>query len=210
MEITEIRVKLMEASKERLQAFCSITFDACFVIRDLKIIQGAKGAFVAMPSRKLSDRCPRCGNKNHLRSNFCSQCGTKLDPERVSKDFDGRAKLYADIAHPINSKCREMIQQHVIKAFEEELIRAEQPGYKCTYDDFGEEDFATIYEEEVEAAPRKQNAPEDGTSRHVEPATNQPVGSGPHTLHAEKQAKHSTTIKADSADNEDNFGAGIV
>ncbi|MBL9083218.1 MAG: septation protein SpoVG family protein, partial [Planctomycetaceae bacterium] len=38
MEITEVRIKLMEDSGERLQAFCSITFDHCFVIRDLKII----------------------------------------------------------------------------------------------------------------------------------------------------------------------------
>ena len=60
MEITEVRIKLMEdnsGSNERLQAFCSITFDDMFVIRDLKIIEGAKGFFVAMPSRKLTDRC---------------------------------------------------------------------------------------------------------------------------------------------------------
>ena len=57
MEITEVRIKLMEdnsGSNERLQAFCSITFDDMFVIRDLKIIEGAKGFFVAMPSRKLT------------------------------------------------------------------------------------------------------------------------------------------------------------
>ena len=50
MEITEVRIKLMEdnsGSNERLQAFCSITFDDMFVIRDLKIIEGAKGFFVA-------------------------------------------------------------------------------------------------------------------------------------------------------------------
>ena len=76
MEITEVRIKLMEdnsGSNERLQAFCSITFDDMFVIRDLKIIEGAKGFFVAMPSRKLTDRCHNCGTKNHLRSRFCNQ-----------------------------------------------------------------------------------------------------------------------------------------
>ena len=40
MEITEVRIKLMEEAGDRLQAFCSITFDDCFVIRDLKIIEG--------------------------------------------------------------------------------------------------------------------------------------------------------------------------
>ena len=113
MEITEVRIKLMEdnsGSNERLQAFCSITFDDMFVIRDLKIIEGAKGFFVAMPSRKLTDRCHNCGTKNHLRSRFCNQCGCRLDENRALRDADGRAKLHADIAHPINSMCREKIQ----------------------------------------------------------------------------------------------------
>ena len=116
MEISEVRIKLMDDPHERLQAFCSITFDSCFVIRDLKIIQGAKGSFVAMPSRKLTDRCPRCHCKNHLRALHCNQCGAKLDEDRAIKDNEGRAKLYADIAHPINSDCRELIQRKVLEA----------------------------------------------------------------------------------------------
>ena len=80
MEITEVRIKLMEEGGERLQAFCSITFDNCFVIRDLKIIKGANGPFVAMPSRKLTSHCQQCGAKNHLRAAFCNDCGHKLDP----------------------------------------------------------------------------------------------------------------------------------
>ena len=106
MEITEVRIKLMEDQQERLQAFCSITLDCCFVIRDLKIIEGSKGSFVAMPSRKLTDRCHTCHSKNHLRSLFCNHCGARLPEERAIKADDGRAKLYADIAHPINSRCR--------------------------------------------------------------------------------------------------------
>ncbi len=57
VEITEVRIKLMEESEDRLRAFCSITFDSCFVVRDLKIIEGTQGPFVAMPSRKLTNRC---------------------------------------------------------------------------------------------------------------------------------------------------------
>ena len=110
MEITEVRVKLMEEPGERLQAFCSITFDDAFVVRDLKIIEGATGPFVAMPSRKLTAHCYQCGCKNHLRAAFCNQCGTRMKEPAGLKDDDGRAKLYADIAHPINSTCREMIQ----------------------------------------------------------------------------------------------------
>src|SRR5262245_42445071 len=136
MEITEVRIKLMEDSDDRLQAFCSITFDNCFVIRDLKIIEGASGPFVAMPSRKLTAHCPRCGMKNHLRAQYCNQCGASQAPERMPLDADGRAKLYADIAHPINSSCRESIQDCVIREYEAELERAKQPDYVSRYDDF--------------------------------------------------------------------------
>jgi DNA-binding cell septation regulator SpoVG len=115
VEITEVRIKLMDEPGERLKAFCSITFDNCFVIRDLKIIEGQTGPFVAMPSRKLTAHCPQCGMKNHLRAQFCNQCGARQAQDRMPLDADGRAKLYADIAHPINSSCREMIQECVVR-----------------------------------------------------------------------------------------------
>src|SRR5271168_1968423 len=136
--ITEVRIKLMEDNNEneRLQAFCSVTFDDAFVVRDLKIIEGTKGSFVAMPSRKLTDRCHGCGCKNHLRARFCNQCGSKLDEDRATRDADGRVKLHADIAHPINSACREVIQSAVLKAYTMERERSKQPGYVCTYDDY--------------------------------------------------------------------------
>ena len=136
MVITEVRIKLVEENNERLQAFCSVTFDNAFVVRDLKIIEGTKGSFVAMPSRKLTDRCGGCGCKNHLRARFCNQCGHKLDENRAIRDADGRAKLHADIAHPINSASREVIQSAVIKAYTDEKERSKQPGYVCTYDDY--------------------------------------------------------------------------
>jgi stage V sporulation protein G len=144
VEITEVRIKLMEdnsGSNERLQAFCSITFDDMFVIRDLKIIEGAKGFFVAMPSRKLTDRCNHCGTKNHLRSRFCNQCGGRLDENRALRDADGRAKLHADIAHPINSACREKIQGAVLASYADELERSKLPGYVSRYDDIDGGEF---------------------------------------------------------------------
>jgi stage V sporulation protein G len=143
MEITEVRVKLMEEPGERLQAFCSITLDDAFVVRDLKIIEGVTGPFVAMPSRKLTAHCPQCGCKNHLRAGYCNQCGNRLKEPHAVKDEEGRAKLYADIAHPINSGCRELIQQRVIKAFEEEKARAKLPGYVPSYDDFSPDEGMT-------------------------------------------------------------------
>ena len=141
MVITEVRIKLVAENNERLMAFCSLTLDNAFVIRDLKIIEGTKGLFVAMPSRKLTDRCGRCGCKNHLRARYCNSCGHKLDDQRAVRDADGRAKLHADIAHPINSACREVIQSAVIKSYTEERERAKVPGYVCTYDDYDGGDF---------------------------------------------------------------------
>src|SRR5436305_11752011 len=124
----------MEDNNERLQAFCSVTFDDAYVVRDLKIIEGTKGSFVAMPSRKLTDRCTSCGCKNHLRARYCNQCGGKLDEDRATRDADGRVKLHADIAHPINSACREVIQTAVLKAYHTEEQKWQDRGCRCAYE----------------------------------------------------------------------------
>ena len=130
MKISEVRVKLVSNKDDRLKAFCSITLDGEFVVRDIKIIQGAKGYFVAMPSRKMSDHCEKCGGKNHLRAKYCNNCGASLKENRARKDFKGRMKLHADIAHPINVECRKRIQEKVTNAFKEELEKSNLPGYK--------------------------------------------------------------------------------
>lgn len=130
MEITEVRIKLVTRRNDKLRAFCSVTLDNAFVIRDLKIIEGTKGTFVAMPSRKLTDRCARCGMKNYLQSKFCTECGSRLAPDRATKDTQGRVKLHADIAHPINSSARESLQRRILEAYAEELERSKLPGYK--------------------------------------------------------------------------------
>ena len=130
MEITEVRVKLIENKDERLKAFCSMTIDDDFVIRDIKIIEGTGGYFVAMPSRKMSDHCSKCGSKNHLRARFCNNCGATLPEVRGKTDVKGRVKFHADIAHPINTHCRQMIQEKVESAFKTELEKSKHPDYK--------------------------------------------------------------------------------
>ena len=129
MQISEVRVKLVENRSEKLQAFCTITMDDDFVIRDIKIIEGNRGPFVAMPSRKLTDRCPRCGNKNHLRSKYCNECGGRQPINRARSDTRGRARLHTDIAHPVNAKCRQYIEQSILEAFQIELEKAKAPNY---------------------------------------------------------------------------------
>jgi stage V sporulation protein G len=162
VEITEVKVKLLNgksARTERLRAFCSMTINNSFVIRDLKIIEGAKGAFVAMPSRKLTDRCPKCGGKNHLRARFCNDCGEKLAENRAKKDAQGRAKLHADVAHPINSQCRETVQTRVLEAYNEELERSKQPGYVSAYEEG--EDTSDYESETPSPEPEEEEKPEE-------------------------------------------------
>ena len=77
MNITEVRVRRV-ATGGKLKAFASITIDNVFVVHDLKVIEGQKGLFVAMPSRKT-------GNGE-----------------------------FKDIAHPIATEARSMIQDRII------------------------------------------------------------------------------------------------
>jgi stage V sporulation protein G len=130
MEITEVRVRLVRNRDDRLKAFCSMTLDDEFVVRDIKVIEAEDGYFVAMPSRKMSDHCVKCRGKNHLGARFCSGCGAALPDNRARKDLRGKARLHADIAHPINAGCRRRIQDRLIRAYEEELDRSRQPGYQ--------------------------------------------------------------------------------
>lgn len=164
MEITEVRVRLVAGGAERLRAFCSITLDGDFVIRDLKVIEGVNGYFVAMPSRKLAHRCGKCGAKNHLRARFCNECGAKLGEKRAPKDAGGRVKLHVDVAHPINTACRERIQQIVVDAFKAELEKSAQPGYQPLAMDSDEDVEGSEYEDLVaelkESASRRRDRSE--------------------------------------------------
>jgi stage V sporulation protein G len=181
MEITEVRVKLMEDSDDRLQGFCSVTFDNCFVVRDLKIIEGTNGPFVAMPSRKLTSHCHSCGSKNHLKAGYCNQCGSRLREDRTQRDQDGRAKLYADIAHPINSQCREMIQNRVITEYRAEVDRAQQPGYVSRYDDDYDDDIDTGTLTQLhEGHASHATGPHSEAPPPVSPATPPPMPPGSH------------------------------
>ena len=170
MHITEIRIKLTEDPRNKLKAYCSVTFHNEFVVRDLKIIEGAKGPFVAMPSRKLADRCPRCSTKNHLRAAFCNGCGVKLDPDRAPRDERGRARLHADLAHPINSQTRIELHKAVVRAYAEEVEAASRAGtnYKPkSFDDLDhlsdmiDADYLDELEQRQEERDRRRRAGED-------------------------------------------------
>lgn len=81
MHITDVRVRKID-KEGKMRAIVSITFDNEFVVHDIKVIEGDKGLFIAMPSRKAADG------------------------------------EYRDIAHPINSDTRDMIQKVVLAKYE--------------------------------------------------------------------------------------------
>lgn len=208
MEITEVRIKLMDDSDDRLQGFCSITFDNCFVIRDLKIIEGTNGPFVAMPSRKLTSHCPQCNYKNHLRALYCNHCGVRQTEDHAAKDEDGRAKLYADIAHPINSECREMIQRRVIEEFHSERVRAKEPGYVSRYDleDHYPEPHTPppgSHVSRVHSGEERHHPHHRRLTKRIQAPSNEPRS--PHQAPARDAAQRSRTTERN-----DDFGAGIL
>ncbi len=55
MKITDVRVRIVKREDSKLKAVASVTFDGCFVVHDIKVIEGNEGLFIAMPSRKTTD-----------------------------------------------------------------------------------------------------------------------------------------------------------
>jgi stage V sporulation protein G len=55
MNITDVRVRIIKKDDSKLRAVASITLDDCFVVHDIKVIEGNEGYFIAMPSRKTGD-----------------------------------------------------------------------------------------------------------------------------------------------------------
>jgi stage V sporulation protein G len=128
MEITEVRISLSDNTQTRLKAYATLTFDHCFVVRNVKIIEGKNGLFVAMPSRKPKAPCPTCHVKNDLNSRFCSQCGSALSRQMNQAAGAGdlespEVQAHRDIAHPITAECRQYLQKKVLDAYEAERAK---------------------------------------------------------------------------------------
>jgi stage V sporulation protein G len=125
MQVTNVQIKLHRSRTDKLRAYATVTFDGCFVVRDIRLVDGPEGLFIAMPSRKITGPCPGCGSKNALQASFCNECGARLTP-RVA---DGKIKLHSDLAHPLNPEMRTAMQDAVIKAYHEAEARgAAFPG----------------------------------------------------------------------------------
>ncbi len=125
MEITEVKIFLRDRQDVRLKAYATITFDDAFVVRDLRIIEGKNGLFVAMPSNKLRLSCPRCNRKNTVGNRFCGYCGSNIENLKQTSNVQ-RTDEHRDIAHPITTEARDYIQKAVLDGYEKE--RALHPG----------------------------------------------------------------------------------
>ncbi len=89
MEITEVRVTLRE--EDKLKAFANITFDNAFVIRGLKIINGARGFFVSMPSRRRPD-----GSHQDIAHPINADMRREIE-RRVLDAYEERVKNFAGV-----------------------------------------------------------------------------------------------------------------
>jgi len=131
MEITEVRIFLKDSPDKKLKAYATVTFDNAFVVRNIKVIQGTSGVFIAMPSRKVKQPCPKCNFKNEFRSKFCNQCGGQLpfSLRPASQEINAQSE-HKDIAHPITQQFREYLQKKVLDAYEQESQKGPTTSYR--------------------------------------------------------------------------------
>ena len=123
MEITEVRIFLKDSPDKKLRAYATVTFDNAFVVRNIKVIEGSAGLFIAMPSRKIKQPCAKCNFKNESRSKYCNQCGTQLPlllhPVGEEAGVNTQSE-HKDIAHPITQSFREYLQKRILEAYDQE------------------------------------------------------------------------------------------
>src|SRR5690606_22611179 len=108
--------------------------------------------------------------------------------------------------------CREMIQEKVIRSFEDELVKSKQPGYVCSYDDHGEENYARLqddeYDEHILPLPAAQRTA-DGQIRRFDGGTapsEKPAA--PHMNNSEPAPPKSFQTAERRDEQDESFGAG--
>ncbi len=120
MNVTKVSIRHVDMNKVR--AIASITIDDDFVVHDLRVVEGERGLFVAMPSRKLPS-----GN-------------------------------FRDVAHPINSETREMVQNMVLVEYKSSLEDSEDTSEKS--------EISTQEPVKKEETPQAETAPEETSSEN--------------------------------------------
>lgn len=115
MRITEITVKRADDlpnPRQEVLAYAKVVLDGELAVKDIKVMKVNGKFFIGMPSRKITDRCPKCGEKNALTDQYCSRCGCRRDRSDVTM------RGFADVAHPINSKFREYLTSSILNEYQ--------------------------------------------------------------------------------------------
>ncbi len=131
MKITEVRIKLAtedNPNNGRIRAYCSVILDDGFAIHDIKLIDGHKGLFLAMPARKVLDRCPECREKNPVLAKYCNDCGVRLQDNRAAIQPNGHPRIFMDLASPTTPSVRDYFSRTVIDAYHAKIGRAQTVG----------------------------------------------------------------------------------
>lgn len=149
MNVTAVSMRVVD--RERVKAFASITIDDEFVVHDLRIVQGEKGLFVAMPSRRLPNG------------------------------------EFRDVAHPIKSEIREMVQTAVLEEYERQKEAGPAVAEPSEEAPPASEEAPPASEEAApeEAAP-EEAAPEEQVLAEEAPAEETPVSEEPEEAAEEK------------------------
>ncbi len=129
MVITGVKIKLLPGGNENLLAIASILLDDSMVVKDIKVIRTNEKTFIAMPSRKATERCKKCRGKNTSDAKFCNKCGGRLTPVDVPS-----GKLHSDVVHPITADFRKHLEETILEAYSAEVESSKLPGYRPAVD----------------------------------------------------------------------------
>lgn len=147
MVVTDVSMNLSPLTERgggRLLAICSVTLDEVMVIHDVKVIDGIRGLIVAMPNRKLMDKCYYCHYKNHLRARYCNSCGRRLCDELQRESHPPNQLLtppsarssdyYTDVVHPISQSFRLVLEEAVLTTYKHLKSNPIKPAPKFDLD----------------------------------------------------------------------------
>jgi DNA-binding cell septation regulator SpoVG len=128
MQTTRVTVKAL-FNHGPLLGVVDVVLDDCLVVKDIRIVECAGRNIVAMPCRKAVVRCTNCSYKNTAGANFCSQCGRKMEFQKIQD-----SKLYVDVVHPVTSAFRTILTNDVMAAYEAERFQRYGSGQPANVD----------------------------------------------------------------------------
>lgn len=119
MEITKVRVQLPDrrSTSQIVKAYCSIEFDDCLAVHELRLLEVDNRLFVAMPSRESRINCQKCGDKNNVSHRYCSSCGADMAPQKSHLKPNFLRTRHRDVVHPFTKEMRTEIESRVLEEY---------------------------------------------------------------------------------------------